>query len=257
MLDHLDMRSTLAEHYDLAPSLDLAEDMAALYAPMKPSLTLPDWAMYAPYVAAINRLKKERNAVILAHNYMTPEIFHGISDVVGDSLALAVKAKEVEADVIVQCGVHFMAETSKILNPSKTVLMPDMNAGCSLADSITADGGLSSDRPGRRCCAESVPPSYGITCRYSGTGTPRARRASRAGRSAVYRSAIVASGDHLRTTGVPSGAVANHAPCETPPGARGPSRKPSSSRRAWFTGRCRTRPRTARTPRCRGCGPAR
>ena len=140
MLDHLDMRSTLAEHYDLAPSLDLAEDMAALYAPMKPSLTLPDWAMYAPYVAAINRLKKERNAVILAHNYMTPEIFHGISDVVGDSLALAVKAKEVEADVIVQCGVHFMAETSKILNPSKTVLMPDMNAGCSLAESITADG---------------------------------------------------------------------------------------------------------------------
>ena len=140
MLDHLDMRSTLAEHYDLAPSLDLAEDMAALYAPMKPSLTLPDWAMYAPYVAAINRLKKERNAVILAHNYMTPEIFHGISDVVGDSMALAVKAKEVEADVIVQCGVHFMAETSKILNPSKTVLMPDMNAGCSLAESITADG---------------------------------------------------------------------------------------------------------------------
>ncbi|AKO95248.1 quinolinate synthetase complex, A subunit [Marinovum algicola DG 898] len=140
MLDHLDMRSTLAEHYDLAPSLDLAEDMAALYAPMKPSLTLPDWAMYAPYVAAINRLKKERNAVILAHNYMTPEIFHGISDVVGDSLALAVKAKEVDADVIVQCGVHFMAETSKILNPSKTVLMPDMNAGCSLAESITADG---------------------------------------------------------------------------------------------------------------------
>lgn len=140
MLDHLDMRSTLAEHYDLAPSLDLAEDMADLYAPMKPSLTPPDWAMFAPYVAAINRLKKERNAVILAHNYMTPEIFHGISDVVGDSLALAIKAKEVEADVIVQCGVHFMAETSKILNPSKTVLMPDMGAGCSLAESITAEG---------------------------------------------------------------------------------------------------------------------
>ncbi|WP_417524658.1 quinolinate synthase NadA [Marinovum sp.] len=140
MLDHLDMRSTLAEHYDLAPSLDLAEDMADLYAPMKPSLTPPDWAMFAPYVAAINRLKKERNAVILAHNYMTPEVFHGISDVVGDSLALAIKAKEVEADVIVQCGVHFMAETSKILNPSKTVLMPDMGAGCSLAESITADG---------------------------------------------------------------------------------------------------------------------
>lgn len=140
MLDHLDMRSTLAEHYDLAPSLDLAESMAEIYAPMKPSMPLADWAIFAPYVAAINRLKKERNAVILAHNYMTPEIFHGISDVVGDSLALAIKAKEVEADVIVQCGVHFMAETSKILNPAKTVLMPDMAAGCSLAESITAEG---------------------------------------------------------------------------------------------------------------------
>jgi quinolinate synthase len=89
---------------------------------------------------AINKLKKDRNAVILAHNYMTPEIYHGIADVVGDSLQLAIKATRVEADVIVQCGVHFMAETSKILNPSKTVLIPDMAAGCSLAESITPEG---------------------------------------------------------------------------------------------------------------------
>ncbi len=78
--------------------------------------------------------------MVLAHNYMTPQIYHGISDVVGDSLALAIAATQVEAQVIVQCGVHFMAETSKILNPQKTVLMPDMEAGCSLAESITADG---------------------------------------------------------------------------------------------------------------------
>jgi quinolinate synthase len=96
--------------------------------------------IYAPYVKAINQLKKERNAVVLAHNYMTPEIYHGISDFVGDSLALAIEATKTEADVIVQCGVHFMAETSKILSPEKTVLMPDMDAGCSLAESITAEG---------------------------------------------------------------------------------------------------------------------
>ncbi|TNF22683.1 MAG: quinolinate synthase NadA [Rhodobacteraceae bacterium] len=140
MLDTTDMRSTLAEHYDLAPNIDLAASMSDLHAKMERSLPFPDWAMHAPYVAAINRLKKERNAVILAHNYMTPEIYHGISDFVGDSLALAIKAMEVEQEVIVQCGVHFMAETSKILNPAKTVLMPDMGAGCSLAESITAEG---------------------------------------------------------------------------------------------------------------------
>ncbi|MEE3626022.1 quinolinate synthase NadA [Nitrospirillum sp. BR 11752] len=97
-----------------------------------------EWPFHAPLVHAINTLKKERNAVVLAHNYQTPEIFHCVSDIVGDSLALARKAAQTDADVIVMAGVHFMAETAKILNPSKTVLMPDMRAGCSLADSITA-----------------------------------------------------------------------------------------------------------------------
>ena len=91
----------------------------------------------APYIHAINRLKKERNAVILAHNYQTPEIFHGVADVVGDSLQLARLATKAEGDIIVQCGVHFMAETSKLLNPEKMVLIPDSKAGCSLAASIT------------------------------------------------------------------------------------------------------------------------
>lgn len=101
---------------------------------------IPDieWPVHAPYIAAINDLKKERNAVILAHNYQTPDIFHGVADKVGDSLALAKLAAQSDADVIVQCGVHFMAETSKLLNPDKTVLLPDLQAGCSLADSITA-----------------------------------------------------------------------------------------------------------------------
>ena len=86
----------------------------------------------------ILRLKEERNAVILAHNYQTPEIFHCVADITGDSLALARKAVETDADVIVLAGVHFMAETAKLLNPDKTVLIPDLDAGCSLAESITA-----------------------------------------------------------------------------------------------------------------------
>jgi len=97
-----------------------------------------EWPLFAPDIDAIQRLKSERNAVVLAHNYQTPEIFHGVADIVGDSLALAREATRVDADVIVLCGVHFMAETAKILNPDKTVLLPDAGAGCSLADSITA-----------------------------------------------------------------------------------------------------------------------
>ncbi len=97
-----------------------------------------EWPLHAPYIAAINRLKRERNAVILAHNYQVPEIFYTVADIVGDSLALAMQAARTDADVIVLCGVHFMAETAKLVNPSKTVLVPDLKAGCSLAESITA-----------------------------------------------------------------------------------------------------------------------
>jgi quinolinate synthase len=92
-----------------------------------------EWQVHAPLIARINQLKREKNAVILAHNYMTPEIFHGVGDYVGDSLGLAKEAARSEAKVIVQAGVHFMAETSKILCPDKTVLIPDLRAGCSLA----------------------------------------------------------------------------------------------------------------------------
>ncbi|MEO1252233.1 MAG: quinolinate synthase NadA [Pseudomonadota bacterium] len=96
-----------------------------------------EWRIHAPYIAAINDLKAQKNAVILAHNYMTPEIFYGVGDFAGDSLQLAKEAAKTDAEIIVQAGVHFMAETSKILCPEKTVLIPDMRAGCSLAAAIT------------------------------------------------------------------------------------------------------------------------
>ncbi len=110
---------------------------AHIYDRVKNVVPPAEWPVHAPYVFAINRLKAERNAVVLAHNYMTPEIFHTVGDYVGDSLGLARQAAETEADTIVQAGVHFMAETSKILSPHKTVLIPDLRAGCSLAASIT------------------------------------------------------------------------------------------------------------------------
>jgi quinolinate synthase len=116
----------------------LARELSPVYERMKRVVTPMEWVQYAPLVKAINELKAKRGAVILAHNYMTPEIFHGVADFRGDSLQLAREAAKAKADVIVQAGVHFMAETSKLLSPDKTVLIPDLRAGCSLASSITA-----------------------------------------------------------------------------------------------------------------------
>jgi quinolinate synthase len=115
----------------------LARDMAPMYERVKRVVNELDWQTHAPYIHEINRLKKQMGAVILAHNYMTPEIFHCVSDFAGDSLQLAQQAAKTDSDLIIQAGVHFMAETSKILSPQKTVLIPDMLAGCSLASSIT------------------------------------------------------------------------------------------------------------------------
>ena len=112
---------------------------AALFDRVRRVIPAIEWPVFADDIEAILDLKRQHNAVILAHNYQTPEIFHCVADIVGDSLALARKAMTVEADVIVLAGVHFMAETAKLLNPDKTVLIPDTEAGCSLADSINAE----------------------------------------------------------------------------------------------------------------------
>jgi quinolinate synthase len=117
------------------PNLPLPE----LYHRVERHVPEMEWPALAEDIAAILRLKRERNAVVLAHNYQTPDIFHTVADIVGDSLALAREAARTDADVIVLAGVHFMAETAKLLNPGKTVLIPDTRAGCSLAESITAD----------------------------------------------------------------------------------------------------------------------
>ena len=122
---------------ELAYTDAVARATDGLYTKVSRFIPKMEWHAYAPVIAEINRLKREKDAVILAHNYMTPEIFHCVGDFVGDSLALAREAARTDAKVIVQAGVHFMAETSKILSPEKTVLIPSMEAGCSLAASIT------------------------------------------------------------------------------------------------------------------------
>lgn len=122
---------------ELTPAL--LDRYAPLYERVRNVIPELEWQTHLPWIDAIHSLKKQRGAVILAHNYQAPEIFHTVADITGDSLALAQQAARVDAKVLVQCGVHFMAETSKILCPDKTVLIPDTAAGCSLAESITAE----------------------------------------------------------------------------------------------------------------------
>lgn len=124
----------------MSQSLATQARRRALHQPIARVMSQQDWERhFADDIEAILRLKRERDAVILAHNYQTPEIFHCIADIRGDSLALAREAQRQTASVIVLAGVHFMAETAKLMNPEKTVLIPDSGAGCSLAESITAE----------------------------------------------------------------------------------------------------------------------
>jgi quinolinate synthase len=132
-------RAILAQNFDLKFSKAIERATESVFDRVKDKIPAIEWPFYAPLIFEINRLKKEKDAVILAHNYQTPQIYHGVADIVGDSLQLAIEATKVTQSVIVQCGVHFMAETSKLLNPSKTVLIPDSRAGCSLASSITVE----------------------------------------------------------------------------------------------------------------------
>ena len=122
---------------DLTYTDEVAAATAHLYEKVADFIPRIEWPIFAPTIKAINDLKAVREAVILAHNYQTPDIYHCVADIVGDSLQLAQEAARSDASVIVQCGVHFMAETSKLLAPDKTVLIPDLRAGCSLAESIT------------------------------------------------------------------------------------------------------------------------
>ena len=118
---------------------EIKKATSSIYNKVSKKIPEIEWASHAPYIYKINKLKKEKNAVILAHNYQTPEIYHGISDFSADSLALAVEAAKTKADIIVMCGVHFMAETAKLMSPEKKVFIPDMDAGCSLASSLTGE----------------------------------------------------------------------------------------------------------------------
>ncbi|HSC19667.1 MAG TPA: quinolinate synthase NadA [Rhizomicrobium sp.] len=131
----MEMPDTSAKVLPFTP--EIARATRRLYERVSHVVPEIEWAVHAPYIEAINRLKREKSAVILGHNYMTPEVFHCVADFAGDSLQLAREAAKTDAKVIVQAGVHFMAETSKVLSPAKTVLIPDLRAGCSLAASVT------------------------------------------------------------------------------------------------------------------------
>ena len=120
---------------EFTPEVRIATD--PIYQKISKVMPEIEWSVHAPYIHRNNQLKKEKNAIVLAHNYQTPEIYHGIADVAADSLALAIEASKTTADIIVMAGVHFMAETSKLMSPEKKVLLPDMAAGCSLSSSIT------------------------------------------------------------------------------------------------------------------------
>ena len=120
-------------------TIEIKKNTDRIYQKISKAIPEIEWSIHAPYIYEINKLKKEKNAVILAHNYQTPEIYHGISDFSADSLALAIEAAKTKADLIIMCGVHFMAETAKLMSPNKKVLLPDMRAGCSLSSSITGD----------------------------------------------------------------------------------------------------------------------
>ena len=124
-----------AEQLEFTPEVEAAT--RSIYERLRHVIPDVEWPTYAPWIARINEIKRERNAVLVVHNYQTPEIFHGVADYTGDSLGMARYGADTDADVIVVCGVRFMAETAKILSPEKTVLLPDMDAGCSLAASIT------------------------------------------------------------------------------------------------------------------------
>tara|TARA_B100001063_G_scaffold128992_1_gene120558 strand:- start:22 stop:1011 length:990 start_codon:yes stop_codon:yes gene_type:complete len=117
----------------------LNSNTAEIYKKISKHVPEIEWKIHAPLIEKINKLKKEKNAVILAHNYQTPEIYHGVSDIAADSLALAVEASKTSADIIILCGVHFMAETAKLMSPEKRVFIPDLKAGCSLAESLTGE----------------------------------------------------------------------------------------------------------------------
>ena len=117
---------------------EIKNQTSELYNKIHLSIPQIEWPTIAPYIYEINKLKKEKGVTILAHNYQAPEIFYRVADIVGDSLGLAIDGSKVKTDKILMCGVHFMAETAKIMSPEKKILLPDLSAGCSLAESITA-----------------------------------------------------------------------------------------------------------------------